>query len=293
MVKTLFKTLFAISIYTIRRWRIHILIISGSVLLLLLVHRKIYERFSYDIRYSVDLNKFEIAHQPNWLIDPELEKSVRDSLHLTLKVPIFDESFIPQLAEHYQSSSWVARVERLERRLPNDLYIKLELRKPFVAVKLDRGLRKTYYCLVDKEIVRLPGKYKRLPAMPDALPVVVGVRSTPPLAGKRWQDKGLMGAIAIAGLLEEHQLTASLNLSRIDVRNIGGRISPLESEIVLWTNNNVSIEWGRPPDTKQFGEPSIEKKIENLKLALEVCPGLKGIRCAKIQFDRLYFRLDR
>lgn len=287
------KTLLAVSIYIIRRWGIYIVLITGTVFLLLLVHRKIYEHFTYDIRYSIDLDKFEIGHQPDWLIDNELQKSIKGSLHLTLKTHIFDEALIARLVTHYQSSPWVARVERIEKRLPNDLQIRLELRKPYVAVKLDKGFRKSVYYLVDKEIVRLPGEYRNLPTMPLALPVVVGIRGAPPIAGEKWPDKGLLSAVAVASIIEKHQLMPSLHLSRIDVQNIGGRIRPLESEIVLWARNNVPIQWGRPPDATQFGEPSIEDKIRNLKLVLEICPELKGIRYIKIQFDQPYIALER
>lgn len=287
------KTLVAIPIYIARRWGIHIIIVGATVFLMLLVQRRVYEYFSHNPRYSIDLDKYQIAAHPDWLIDDILKKSIDDSLCVNLKTSIFDDELLPKLARHYESSPWVSKVELLERRLPHDLKIKLELRKPFIAVLLPRRSGGSRYYIVDKEIVRLPGEYKKLPVMPVSLPVVVGVKDRPPLAGKKWEDKGLHNAITIARVLEEQNMIQSLHLARIDVNNVEGHHSSRESEIVLWTRNNIPIQWGRAPDTDKFGELTMEDKIKNLKLVLEVCPELKGIRYVKIQFDQPYIALER
>lgn len=287
------KTLLIVPIYIGRRWGIQIIVGGVCIFLLLLVQRRIYDHFSNDERYWLDLSKYQIAVNPDWLIDDQLKKSVSDSLSIHLKTSIFNKDLITKLSQHYQTSPWVSKVELIERRLPHDLKIRLELRKPFLAVIMPNQKGGHHYYLVDKEIIRLPGVYEELPKMSVPLPVVVGVKELPPPAGQKWLDKGLHNAITITKALEEENLVTAISLARIDVTNLDERINPRESEIVLWTRSNIPIQWGRGPHTEKFGELSLEEKIKNLKLVLEVCPQLKSVRYIKIQFDQPYIALEK
>ncbi|MBI4833471.1 MAG: FtsQ-type POTRA domain-containing protein [Planctomycetes bacterium] len=284
------KTLGLIPLYILRRWGIHLFVLGMSVFLLLLVHRKVYEHFDSDSRYMLDINAFKVANNPDWLIDQELRDAMNDSLILKVKTSSFDEDIINRLRQHYESNPWVKRVETIERRLPNDLKIKLELRRPYLAVA--KNNKQVAYYLVDKDMVRLPGEYSELPAMPTVLPVVAGVAANPPLAGRIWSDKGLNAAVSVAAILDENNLLDTLKTKTIDVANIGGKINSKESEIVLVTQDKIRIEWGRPPDTDKFGELSVAEKINNIKTVLSACPQLKGVRYVKIQFDQPYIALE-
>ena len=282
----------AIPVYILKRWGIHIFIVGVSIFLLLLVHRKVYECFLQDSRYSIGLDAFNLANCPNWMLDEQLKESVTTSLNCTIKTSIFDENLIPKLREHYEGNPWVKEVRLIERRLPNDLKINLEMRRPYVAkMRNSRGVDNYY--LVDKDSVRLPGEYKALPAMPMTLPILTGVRTNPPAAGEMWDDNGLNSAINIVARLESNKLLEPLQLSQIDVANVGGKRNQRETEIVLYTRNRVRIEWGRSPDTDKFGELSVDDKIKNIKLVLDVCPELKGIKYVKVQFDQPYIALEK
>lgn len=282
------KTLVLVPVYIARRWGIHLAVIGVSVLLLLLVHRKVYDYFTHDSRYQIDLKTFKMANVPDWLIDEQLKSSVTYSLDCQINASVFDENIIQKIRAHYESSPWVKRVELIERRLPNDLKIKLELRKPSVAVA---GAKGQYY-LVSQDAVRLPGDYENLPALPYQMPIISGVRANPPVAGEIWNDPGLNAALQVMTHLEENKLVESLPVASIDVTNIGGRKDPRASEIILVTTGRVRIEWGRAPDTDKFGELPVAGKIKNLKTILEACPGLRGIRTVKIQFDEPYIALE-
>lgn len=269
----------------------HIAVAGVSVFLLLLVHRKVYEHFSTDSRYSIDIESLNIANAPDWLIDEQLKEHVGSELNYTVQTSVFDDTLIPNLRLHYQRSPWVKRIILIERRLPNDLKIKLELRRPYLAIMRSSPRRDDFY-LIDKEFVRLPGQYNSLPGMPMPLPIITGVKQSPPLAGQVWKDKGLNAALEVVAILEENELLEVLQAKRIDVANVNRRVRSKESEVVIWTHDKARIEWGRAPDTKQYGELSIEEKIKNLKLVLEVCPELRGIKYAKIQFDQPYIALE-
>jgi hypothetical protein len=42
-------------------------------------------------------------------------------------------------------------------------------------------------------------------------------------------------------------------------------LDPLRSEITLYSRRNVRVLWGRPPDTRKFGEPSVADKLARLR----------------------------
>ena len=285
------KALARLPLYICKKWGLHLFMTGVFILLLLLVHRQVFAYFSNESRYQVDLTNFSAANLPEWLTDEDLAQSVTDSLQCSIQTHLFDDNLIPRLVAYYTSCPWVERVELIEKHLPNNLKIKLELRRPYVVVQQEQGLIVRHY-LVDKDGTRLPGEYERIPDLPLILPVVVGVKNKPPLAGERWTDDGLTNAIAVTGILEDHKLKSAPLLGKIDVSNIHGRRNPKESEIVIWTQTNVPIQWGRAPDTDKFGELSVAEKINNLKFVLEVCPELKGLNYVKIQFNQPYIALQ-
>ena len=285
------KYFLIVPIYILRRWGIHIFAVGLSILLLLLVHRKVYEQFHNDSRYNINLESYQVAGNPDWLIDDQLKESVNESLEYNIKVNIFDDEVVNKVKEHYEKSPWVRKVVLIQKRLPNNLKIKLELRRPYLAV-IQGGRAGEYYYLVDKDSVRLPGKYSSLPALPMIIPLVSGVKNNPPLAGFAWKDKGLKSALSVASTLKKHKLLNTLQVDRIDVANLNYKQNSRKSDVLIWTKDKVRIEWGRSPDTDKFGELTVEEKVNNLRLVLDVCPELKGIKYVKIQFDEPYIALD-
>jgi hypothetical protein len=273
-------------VYIARRWGLLILALSGISLLLLLVHRKVYETYSNDERFKINLEFLEVTANPDWLIGTELEPAVRDSVKLDGNSGIFDKTTVSRICRYYQSNPWVAEIHTIQKRFPNEIIVKLEIRKPVVAIELKRTQNCSYYYLVDNQSVRLPGEYKVVPTLSMTLPVVVGVTTAPPPAGIKWTDQGLNDAIALAVTLDEHQVYSRLDVAQIDVANSGGRRNPKESEITIWTKDRVAVQWGRSPGTDKFGEISVAEKIKNLNYVLDIAPQLKGIKYVKIQFHQ-------
>ncbi|MFA5794445.1 MAG: hypothetical protein WC980_05185 [Candidatus Brocadiia bacterium] len=278
------KFLFNGLLYIARRWGLHIIALVGISFLLLLVHRKAYESYSNDERFRINLDVLQVMANPEWLTGTELEPPVKSSLTLNVNTSIFDKSIVSRIRSHYEANPWVARVDSIEKRYPNEIAVKLEIRKPLVAVEVKRTKNRSYYYLVDEQSVRLPGEYAKLPELPVTLPIIVGVNTAPPAAGIRWNDRGLNDALAVAATMENYQLYAKLDIGQIDVSNSGGRRNPKESEITLWTKDKIAIQWGRAPNTDKYGELSVEEKVKNLNYVLSIAPKLQGIKYVKIQF---------
>lgn len=287
------KIILLIPIYVIRRWGTFLLIPGVFILLILLVHRSIYHHFLHHPRYQVNPDILQIVERPDWLTNKRMEQTIQASIKGELTSSIFDKDLIPKVLAHYQKNPWVEKVELIEKRLPNDLRVRLKLRKPVAAVLRERWDHRQIYYLVDKHTVRLPGQYRSIPELATPLPIIVGIKNLPPDPGHKWPDKGLQSAVAVAEILDKYKIYAELDIARIDVTNTNSHPDPRHSEIIIWTRNKVPIQWGRPPQTENYGELPVEEKIKNLKLVLEICPQLKGVKYVKIQFHQPYISLKK
>ena len=276
----------------IKRLAIPALVLGVTVFLLLIIHRKVYAHYAMEPQYRINLAPLEVLAAPDWCNDPSFEDAIRNSMKLEGRVSVFDKDLIPRLLAKYEGNPWVARVESIEKQFPNKLTVKLELRRPVVVVELKKWNNRSFYYLVDKDTVRIPGEYYTVPALPITLPIVVGVRNSPPLPGQKWQDQGLTDAIDVACVFKQYDVYPKLDVAAIDITNSGGRRNKQSSELVILTGNHTQIEWGRPVNTDKPFELSAAEKIKNLCRVLDVSPQLQGIKVVKVQFDQPYIVLQ-
>ena len=74
--------------------------------------------------------------------------------------------------------------------------------------------------------------------------VVEGVRQPPPESGARWQGEDVKAAIDLVKLL--YAKPYANEIMRVDCNNYAGRRDPKASQLVLITNKNTEVRWGRP-----------------------------------------------
>ncbi|NUN48483.1 MAG: hypothetical protein HUU15_06605 [Candidatus Brocadiae bacterium] len=248
-----------------------------GALLLVLVHRSVYAYLQVGDSYTIDLASLHVADRPEWAGDA-LVGEFRTSGPLTGKMSIFDPDVVRRVTEHYQANPWVARVLSVEKEFPNSLRVKVEMRKPAVAVEV-RGR----YILVDRERIRIPGEYAQVPRFSFPVAKVLGVRSAAPEPGKVWDDAMVDAGVSVGCALADNRIDRQMTVTGIDVSRVGrgGR----ESEIVILAEDGVAIEWGRAPAAGKHGELPVDEKILNLKGVLMSQPRLKGVARVKVQFD--------
>lgn len=258
-------------------------LVCGLAWLLVIIHRRVYDGMLLENPYQVKTATLNVSFDPSWAVaaadDPAPVPFPFPGEVMPLRTPDLPK----RLAAFYEASPWVDHVEKVEVRLPNQVKVRLVVREPVVAVKWGE----THY-LVDKKGVRLPGQYEDLAKVPYVLFRVSGVQASLPRPGQRWADAGIPAGVAVAAALRDGGVEQELGIDAIDVANVDGRLDPNRSEIVLHTGERTAIEWGRSPWTKKFGEPTMDSKLENLRLALEAAPGLRGVKYLKLQFDRPY-----
>lgn len=253
-----------------------------SVLILLLVHRRVYAYLMHNEEFQVDVRHLAVLHRPEWA-GTEMDKVLVEVAEADARLSIFDVDLAEKVNRLFERNPWVARVEEVRKAFPNRVEVKLLLRRPALAIE-----RKGQFMLVDAEGVRLPGLYSRIPRLPFGVYPVLGAREENPAPGQRFDASEIRSSLAIAAQLDVSGMGKFLRSPVIDVTNFGGRRNPVESEIVLWTPERVALEWGRAPEEEYFGELPAEEKIRNLKLVLQSSPGLRGLSVVRLQYHRPY-----
>jgi len=248
-----------------------------GVLMLVLIHRSVYAYLTSGDDYTIDLATLHVADRPEWAGDG-LVSEFKTNSPLTGKMSIFDPELTKHVTEHYAQNPWVSRVLTVQKEFPNTLRVKVEMRKPLLAIEM-----KGQYVLVDRESVRIPGTYVNVPKFTFTVCRVLGVKSAPPEGGKRWIDPGIDAAAGVASALVENRVDRMMTVHSIDVSRVGrgGR----ETEVVLHAEDSVPIEWGRSPTSREYGELTVNEKVRNLKGVLMSQPRLKGVGRVKVQFD--------
>lgn len=201
-------------------------------------------------------------------LDPAEFSISNDDLNRTglIRLPpgrtnLLDENAIAQLGARIERSPQIKRIVRLERVYPNSLRIQIERRRPFLSVHVaDR------FYTVDEEAVRLEGEHAAEPATQTRI-VISGIMSEVPPAGGPWRSRDMMVAFEMVDTILKHGALKSV-VEEVDVTNVDGRVSRLESEIVLHCRGRWKLYWGGPPSSKRLGEISTEEKLQNLTLIL-------------------------
>ena len=250
-----------------------LLFAAGFALVVLLVHREVYNYIEARGRYAVPGVRTAVA--PAWVGGQAVEIVRVD----TEGVSLFDPELVDRVGRAFEACAWVRRVVSVERVFPDELRVRLEYRRPHVAVRRANG-----YVLVDETGVRLPGVYATPPAC-GRKPVIAGVGARAPRPGRVWDDASLREGRRLADLAAEEPLLERLAVRTIDVTNYAGRVDRRRSQVSFVCASGCTLMWGRTSETAQFGDPNSGEKLENLREVLASYPDLRGLRYVKLYFQ--------
>ncbi|MBI5360146.1 MAG: hypothetical protein HZA48_06135 [Planctomycetes bacterium] len=262
-----------------------ILAVGTFAMLMLLVHKKAYDYLISTEEFNINLGTMKLSVQPDWA-SAWYNSTIELPPPSEEEICIFNKDIVETVAKHYEANPWVEKVDCVEKVFPDKLRVRLTLRKPVAVVE-----KSGWYYLVDAEETRLPGQYAQEETFQIGLSAIVRVNEPLPEPGQKWTGDGVKSGIAVLQALKDNGFNEMLKIYAVDVENIGGKMNPLQSEIVVWADNMVPVMWGKSPYSTKFGELSVDKKLENLKAVLSARPRLEGLRCVKIQFERPYVTL--
>ncbi len=251
--------------HTLLRVLVAALVVSGGWLALAMARDKALQLKDFQISPS----NLEFISKPDWLEGP-LEEKLRNFGWGDKKISLLDSAAAKKIAAALSANPMVKRVNKVERSLPNRMRAEVELREPAAFV-----LRGRSYYIVDTEGTRLPGQYGSRSATGLDRLMIVSVRTSPPPAGKVWDDPAVVEAAKLAAFLKDHKdLVKEARITAIDSSNIGGRRSGRSPEIVLLTAYHTKIYWGRGISSGNATELSAKAKLKNLKSVMDQAGGL-------------------
>jgi len=216
---------------------------------------------------------------PDWATDRFIHEI--NNIHgLKDEYNIFEKDLTKKIADVYESSPLISKVNYVERQLPNRLRMKFELRRPVAIVK-----RKRKKYLVDKDCVRLPKKFYNYPEEGDPIYIISRKSVKIPGYGEKWKDRSIEDGINLLIYLKHNKIDKLLKIVSIDVSKIGDRHKDGKIGVELWTKDGAKIKWGFSASSGQVNELSNYEKLQNLlSVAMEEGAGLEDMEYVDVRW---------
>lgn len=248
-------------------------------LVVVLMHKKIYEMMMHSEAYQIRVQKLHAAHFPDWA-DGKVKESIQKDLSGP-SISMYDPNLLVKVKQRYESSRWVRRVRTINRNGLTGVRVKLELRRP-AAYITDREGRKY---LIDRKGVRVPGVYNDIPDAFGSVYRIQAYATSTPESGEKWRSDRLQDAAYVAAVLQKTNLDRVLDVERIVLKGSARDWKQNEGRIILRTKNQKSVIWGGANKDDAPWEPSPRAKLKNLQTVLKGAPNLTGVKEVKLQFD--------
>jgi hypothetical protein len=232
------------------------------------------KRLRRDDRFHLETWQIQTGELPAWVTD-DIRTEI-ESLRLVGTdgpLSLFAPGVLTRVQSALENSPWIKSVTDMQVRYPTfeqpgALVLEMRLRKP-VALIEQHGA----YYLADAEATRLGAPYGTPPVEWFGVPAITGFDSSgaAPEPGKRWESRDVLQGVEVARVLAESGVLNDFPdqlIETIDLSNLHGRISPRESEIVLWRGRQ-RLAWGRSPISVGPRTVSVPQLVANLRHVLE------------------------
>ena len=207
--------------------------------------------------YKLTADAIDVTPQPDWINRDVKSQVVTDVLLDQLS--LLDPQVTIRVARAFEEHAWVSKVRRVSKQVPARVIVELDYRQPIVMVEAVGG----GFWPVDKEGVLLPPDEFSPDQTRDFLRVFANNSQPAGPVGKSYGDGRVLGATAIAEVLENDW--RELNLEKIVARTtnaLGRKLA--EPEFDLYSKLGTRILWGRAPGREQKGETKAPAKRARL-----------------------------
>ena len=204
-----------------------------------------------------------VLHQPRFSgspqivlhqVPPGLETMMQDYLQPLTDVDWIEPTLCQRIAQRLDENPWIKSVQRVRRSNDGQIEVLCDYRQPVAMVQTAGS-----FVLIDQDQVRLPGQYAYCPQYP----LIQGVASRPPQAGRRWAAVDLAAALRVVRQISDEPFADQV--TAISVHNYGGREDPYSGHIRLITDRaGGQIIWGSAP-RDEVAENLAEQKIAILR----------------------------
>lgn len=208
---------------------------------------------------EVPVNRVVVADGPDWLDESAIKEIQSAAMEVVRENPA-DKNLAEKVAEKLAGNIWIRKIPAggVVNNYDGSLVIRCEYRKPLAIVGAG-GV----WVRVDREALVLPGRFLRSGVPAGKYREIVGVKSKPPTAGQLWPAEDLLAAVNILRLIDGKPFTGEI--TAIDVSNYRGRRNTYKAHIVLTTEKQSEIRWGRAIGTEGRIEVGYEIKLRHLE----------------------------
>ncbi len=198
--------------------------------------------------------------EPDWMLPSlarEILEEAREPIYEELKRAHRDgrDELLPRMfCEQLALSAWVDRVHWVRRVAKGQMIAKCDFREPVAVVAVGK-----WRYLVDDKGILLPGKYESDAIAGCGLREIRGCAGSATSRGLPWSTPDVTEGLALLRLLGEapfrHQVKA------VDVSNHRGRLDRRRCWILVITDRDTIIRWGRPPGKEGGLETTSGEKL--------------------------------
>lgn len=201
--------------------------------------------------------------QPKWMSDSLAKEILTESFNPLRDqlIRVHREGKDPELprilAQQLATNPWVSKVRWIRRSYGGQFVISAAFRQPTAVVNLDR-----WSYLIDDAGYLLPGKYKYEAVRDCGMLEIQGVTGTAPAAGKLWASDDLQAGLKLVKLIDP--LPFKPQIRAVDVSNYLGRVNNATPWILLVTDRNTLVRWGKPIGQEHGLEITAAQKFAKL-----------------------------
>ena len=210
-------------------------------------------------RMLPDVTRIVVADEAGWLDDSAIEAIKQTAMEAVRENPT-DRKLPAKVAAKLAGNIWIRRIPAggVVNNYDGSLTIRCEYRQALAIVK-SGGV----WVRVDREALVLPGRYLRSGVPVGKYREIIGVKSEGPAAGLTWMAEDLLAGVNILRLIDGQPFASEI--TAVDVSNYKGRRNTYKAHIVLTTEAQSEIRWGRAIGTEGRVEVSHEIKLQHLE----------------------------
>ena len=253
------------------------LVVSATVVLGLIVGLELLRR-----QLAPPISKVVLVDVPEWLDDSAAEQIRRTALEVIGENPT-DNRLAEKVAEKLAENIWVKGIAPagvVSNYDDKKMTIRCEYRRPLAIVSGPGVLVR-----VDREALVLPGRFLRSGVPVGKYREIVGVKSDPPEEGQMWNAPDLVAGVNVLRLIEDQPFAEEI--TAVDVSNYGGRQNVARPHIVMTTEQQSRIYWGRAIGTEGRIEVGYETKLQNLEGLFIRCGSLDKLVYADLRGQKV------
>ena len=234
---------------------------------------------------EVPVSRVVVAEGPGWLDEEAIEEIKRAAMDVVRESPT-DKKLAEKVAAKLAGNIWIKKIPAggVVNNYDGSLTIRCEYREPLAVVGAG-GV----WVRVDREALVLPGRFLRSGVQAGKYREILGVQGKAPPAGQVWTAEDLLAAVNILRLIDGKPFTGEI--TAIDVSNYRGRRNTYKSHIVLTTENQSEIRWGRAIGTEGLIEVNYELKLHHLEELFIRHGSLNKLEYADLRGQKVMVRL--